>query len=297
MSGSAPDWFVPLEYRVEQTRCRCFGQQPSVGGNEGRVVERAPAGAAVHTIWVAFLLYDNEEGPGEQSFKDYYLLPWNYMTVLLTGEQFIHCQLVFWDATRRCYFTYSVDGDRAVFVYDRKSFQRGWRFVKLSVTEPQEVLVQNFLIAQLGKILNARGQFALGARQLGLARSGVSGEGESWFCSELVAAALEQAGLLDFGEWPGFNAPADVAPHDLFHYLTERCTKVTAELMAGNPVMVRMIHERRRNEGPLAIEAGVLPQAVADFSTAPKQLYFERALAPPKSAPPRSPLDRFTVKK
>jgi hypothetical protein len=272
------------------------------------MLDRAPLSTneKTHTVWVAFLMFVNEEGPGEQSMKDYWLIPWNRMTVWLTGEDFIHCQIVFWDAVRQRYYTYSVDGDHPVFVLDRKGFNKGWKFVKISVTEAQELLVQNFLIAQLGKILNASGQVALGALQLGIISHGSSGNGEAWFCSELAAAALEHAGIVNYEEWPGFAGAYDVAPHNLFHYLLERCSTAPIELMAGNPVRIREVYERRKAEGAIEIQHGVLPRAVADFgppkaAPAAPQLYYQRAfsVAPAVQQSRRSALDQFivTVKK
>ncbi len=266
---------MPEDYTTLQTRCLCYGRPPSADPMEMHSVRKPMVmNDRTHSVWLAWLLYKNEEGPGERSFRDYYLLPLNWLTVQISGEDFIHCQLVFWDATRQCFYTYSVDSDRPVFVWHRKTFRAGWRFLKLSVSEAQELMIQNFLAAQLGKPLNHAGQLALYF-------GGIDGRGQSWFCSELVAAALMYGNVFSFEDWPGVTRACDIAPHHLFHFFTwpcadaghnlmrcleGHCPKNNTELLPGNPVQITQVFQRRRAAGRIKIQPGVLPRAIADFS-------------------------------
>jgi len=273
-------WGTRAEYTTQLPRCLCFGERPSARQARTAAQPRPPITAddATHVVWVAFLLYDNDEYEGERSMRDYLFLPMNRLTVMLTGEDFIHCQMVFWDARQRRYYTYSVDAQRPVHVWDRKGFRAGWKFVRLRVTERQEVLMQNFLARQLGKPINRSGQ-------LTVLFWPTSGRGESWFCSELVTAALDEAGLVDYEAWHDVTKPADAAPHHIFHYLTEQCTRCVVELMAGNPVQITSVHERAASRGSIAIRRGQLPQAVADFAERGAVANFIAALPVSTAAP------------
>jgi len=284
------------EYTVEQARCLCYGQRAGARRALSSAQQRPPItnNDVSHTVWVAFLQYENDEYEHERSLRDYTFVPLNRLTVLLTGYSFIHCQLVFWDERRQCYYTYSVDGMRAVHVWDRKSFRSGWQFVRLRVTERQELLLQNFLARQLGKPLNRVGQLSALFWPL-------SGHGNAWFCSELVAAALDEAGLVDYDAWPDVGEAAAAAPHHLFLYLTEAYTLCSAELMSGNPVAIVTTHQLAAQTGKIPIRRGQLPQSVAErarqaqLAAAPKVPYYRTQGA---SAPAtRSALDSFVVRK
>jgi len=280
------------QYTVAQTRCLCYGKRAGARRAVASAQQRPPITStdATHTVWVAFLLYENEEYEQERSMRDYTFVPLNRLTVMLTGYNFIHCQLVFWDDPRQCYYTYSVDGARAVHVWDRKSFRAGWEFVRLQVTESQELLVQNFLARQLGKPINRAGQ-------LSVLFWPMSGNGETWFCSELVTAALEEAGLVDYDAWPDVSEAAAAAPHNLFFYLTEGYTLCTAEHMNGNPVAITTTHQLAARTGKIAMQRGQLPQSVAERARQ-AELASRGARVPYyQAARGASPLDRFVVRK
>lgn len=212
-----------------------------------------------HRVWVAFLRYKNDEYESEKSMRDYILFPMNWLTVQATGWPYIHCQLVIWDEIRKQYVTFSVDNKRPVHVYDKKTFRAGWDFIELGVTEQEELLIYNFLVAQLGKPLNTSGQM------LSLVLPS-SGRGHTWFCSELVAAALDHAGLIDYKAWPGIKEAAAVAPHHLYIYLTRYCLTCTITKLEGNPVSVASIHRAAVSAGKISLSEDRLPTSVVQHA-------------------------------
>lgn len=265
----------------------CYGRSPS---DQTPLAPRPKLGTKegnkrVHTVWVAWLMYNNNETVQERSFHDYLFLPMNWLATVMGNTNFIHCQIVFWDAVNRRYYTYSSDTTRGVHVWHRKQFaDNSWRFVKLLLTEPQELLLQNFLAAQLHKPMNSTGQFLLYF-------GGSSGQNQSWFCSELITAGLQHAGVVNFAEWPGFTMAHQVAPQHLFDYLTRFCTTCPTELLPGNPVQITNVYEQRRATGAIQVQlgVGVLPQAVADFSTqaAAQPYYLRHQEEPPEQEEPQ----------
>jgi hypothetical protein len=278
-------WGTYGAYTYPLARCRCHGRQPrlngpSAGDNLGQ--QRAPLNSTQTScsVWVGFLLDKNDEYVPGGSLSSSLM---NRAAVWLTGAPYIHCQMVFWDEERQVYYTYSVDDTRPVHVWDRKGFKAGWRFVRLCVTERQELVMQNFLAAQLGKPLNRPGQ-------LSVLFFPIPGEGESYFCSELVAAALEAAGVINYDEWPGVTQAAEVAPHELFSYLNERCTTVRRELLPGNPVRMRDVVQQSAARGTIPLRSGRIPMSVDDHAAGASNssvANFISALPPPdQSAPP-----------
>ena len=258
----ATRWSDELAYTYPLQRCLCYGRQPSVLQHVNAHGTRAPldaAGARTHSVWVGFLDYNNDEYERERSMRDYFFLPMNWLTVKLTGRSFIHCQLYFWDELRKQYYTFSVNDRMPVYVEHKTHFRKGWRFVRLGVTEQQEVLVHNFCVAQLGKELNTAGQHWL-------LISPVSGGGRTWFCSELATAALEAAGLIDYGAWPGVTCAAGAAMHHLFDYLTKHCITCPTELLAGNPISVAELHKAAVSRGKIAL-TNELPASVVSHAT------------------------------
>lgn len=194
-----------------------------------------------------------------------------------------------------CSSDLSVDGARAVHVWDRKSFQAGWEFVRLRVTERQELLMQNFLARQLGKPINRAGQ-------LSVLFWPMSGNGGSWFCSELVTAALEEAGLVDYDAWPEVSQAAGAAPHHLFFYLTEGYTLCAAEHMNGNPVAITTTHRLAAQTGKIPIRRGELPQTVAERALQAQTARTETTAKVPyyraqSAASRKTSLDSFVVRK
>jgi hypothetical protein len=270
-------WGTQSDYTMEKGRCLCRGQKPSASSRLDLSAPRppldmSPGASRNHTVWVAFLMYDNDQYQQERSLRDY-IIPMNWLTTVVTASPFIHCQLVLWDEQRKQYYTYSVDDRRPVHVYHEKAFRRGWRFVALSLTEREELLVHNFCVQQLGKPLNHAGQLAIFFMPQ-------SGNGQSWFCSELVAAALAQAGLLDFASWSAADKPCKVAPHMLFDYLLNHCTACPVTLLPGNPVSLANLHKAAARAGKIsqALTASGLPLSIASHATS----------ATPSPPPPQS---------
>lgn len=261
-------WGTELAYTYDASRCFCYGQKPSPLEKINLHAHRPPLDTTAdckdrsHRVWVAFLLYNNKEYESERSMRDYYIVPMNWLTTVVTGRDFIHVQLVFWDETRKQYYTYSVDAKRPVHVYDKKEFRSGWAFVELRTTEQREMLVRSFLIAQLGKELNTSGQrFVL--------LKPISGGGKTWFCSELVAAALAHAGLIDYSAWPGIKTPEAAAPHHIYDYLLDHCLTCDVELLPGNPVAIATMHAAAKANGKIDLApAGALPSSIASHATA-----------------------------
>jgi hypothetical protein len=188
-------------------------------------------GERKHRVWVAFLRLDNDEYHAEASLRTYCCLPMNSITVWLTQRPWIHCQLVFWDAEAQQYFTFSVDTIRPVHVFDRKEFKAGWDFIELRVTEESELRIYNFLVQQLSKTMNSTGQMTA-------LFCPIDSGGERWFCSELVAAALEAGGVIDFATWEGVGGPYAVVMHQLYDYLRYSCKSCEVRVMSTNPVSV-----------------------------------------------------------
>ncbi len=226
---------MSVEYTHQQSRCQCHNRTALSGAPTANAVrEPLDSNRPVHSLWVAWLAYDNEEMVEERSMRDYAFVSMNWLTTVLTGSPYVHCQLVFWDAVRQRYYTYSVDTQRAVHVWHKKTFARGWTFVRLAVTERQELLVQNFLVDQLGKPLNRLGQ-------LSVLFWSVPGEQKTWFCSELVVAALAHANLVDFAAWPDVSEPSHATPQDIYEYITKHHTRTATHQNIGNPVRARQI--------------------------------------------------------
>lgn len=188
-------------------------------------------GRHTHRVLIAFLRFDNEEYQAEASMVTYFCLPMNKITVWLTQREWIHCQLVFWDCELRQYYTFSVDTKRPVHVFDRKSFERGWDWLALYVTEQSELRIYNFLVAQLGKTMNASGQLTALFCPL-------DSGGERWFCSELVTAALQAGGVIDFSTWETADGPYGVVMHHLYDFLLHQCRTCVVRKLPGNPVAV-----------------------------------------------------------
>jgi hypothetical protein len=262
-------------YTQQRERCLCWGREPLEGASES-VPRRAPVrgplvGAQTHRVWVAFLQLENEEYEAEASLRTHCCLPMNKITVWLTQRPWIHCQLVLWDDERRTYYTFSVDSNRPVHVFERKEFQKGWDFLELRVSEACELRIYNFLVAQIGKRMNSSGQL------MALFFPLDSG-GERWFCSELVAAALEAGGIIDFAYWDGIDGPCGVVMHQLYDYLlTKGPAGPNCEVakLAGNPVAVANIFKHLAQPGAriaLQTDDG-LPQSLANAAAISRHQY------------------------
>lgn len=240
---------VRYTYKIE--RCLCYGQRTSVIENPALRTSRPPldtrpTAPREHRVLVAFLRYKNHEYMPERSMWDYTLLPMNWLTVVLTGRPWIHVQLVFWDEMNKQYRTFSVDSKRNVHVYDKKGFaDASWDFIELRMTEEQEIKVHNFCVDQLGKPMNLQGQLAVLFMP-------VSGGGQSWFCSEFVCAALDSAGLIDYGAWRDVLYPAAAMPHSLYDYL-KVCTRCAVEVLNHNPVVIVNVYKAAKANGPVPI--------------------------------------------
>jgi hypothetical protein len=141
-----------------------------------------------HFIWIAFLHRGNDdpEYAGGTCWDNFV----NGATCFFDWTSIYHCQVFFWNRQQRSYITFSVDALRdRVFYSARKRFSRGWSFVRLRITPEAEIAMYNFFLAQLesGARFNCLGSYAVLFRPIDL------GPG-SYFCSQLVVAALHAAG-------------------------------------------------------------------------------------------------------
>ena len=176
-----------------------------------------------HVIWVAFLLYDNDDFDEPASLRDT-ILPVNLIACWLGNTNIIHCQIVGWDDDNDTFITWSADQERGVHKFTRKTFARGWKFIQIDVTLEQELAVFAFLDAQVGKRFDRMGIFWLYVWP-------VPSDGSRWFCSELVVAALQHGGLLR-----NWRAPHTVKPHELYEYMERGFIERPKALLLNNPV-------------------------------------------------------------
>lgn len=162
-----------------------------------------------HCVFFAFLHYRNEEYEQEQCMQDYRVLPINWIATKLTNSDIYHCQAFYWDNPRRTFVSVSVDTyHNGVHEYDKKTFRRGWTFLRLKLPKWQENGIVSFLRAQLGKPMNLLGLYACLAFP-------ISGNGNSYFCSELCLAALQSVGIFLS------LSPAGTSPAALFRAIRD----------------------------------------------------------------------------
>ena len=164
-------------------------------------------------VFMAFLDYDNDEYRPEEWARDYMLIPTNKLTTLLSSgpnASLFHCQMFFWHERAQTFITFSVDAHQQhVYASTMKQFERGWRFLRLTVTAEQECIMYNFLYdhAVRETPFNRVGAYALFFRPID------TGE-RAFFCSQLDVTALQHAGFLH-GIRPYATSPA--ALYDLIH--------------------------------------------------------------------------------
>jgi len=184
-----------------------------------------------HYVWVAFLHYDNDDeeyrrqAAGENTSWASFV---NWATCVVDWSTIFHCQMFFWHHRQRAFVTFSIDAVRnRVFSSSRKRFKRGWTFVRLEVSEEQEIDMYNFFVEQLQRRapFNRVGLYSVLFRP-------IDSHGTSWFCSQLVTAALQAAGTL-----AGVRAHA-VSPATLYSLLHRRRADFTDVLDTDNPVLV-----------------------------------------------------------
>jgi len=181
-----------------------FGE-PDTCPCEGSYDKGVPSADGSHYVWVAFLHYHNDEYRQEQWLRDYRVLPTNWLTCKLSGSSIFHCQLFFWNQQQQTFVTFSVDAHQQhVHFATTKQFQRGWTFLRLTVSQQQERDMYEFLAAEAAaeRPFNWLGAMLLFLRP-------VDTGGQSWFCSQLVVAALQRAGLLA-GVRPEATSPSHV---------------------------------------------------------------------------------------
>ena len=183
-----------------------------------------------HYVWIAFLHHDNDDD--EYRRQSGTNTTWgsfiNWATCLVDWTTIFHCQMFFWHHSLRTFVTFSIDAVRnRVFSSTRKRFSRGWSFVRLEVTEAQEIDMYNFFVEQLQRRVpfNRVGMYAVLVRP-------IDTHGSAWFCSQLVTAALQAAGCLR-----SVRAHT-ISPATLYSVLHRRRADFGEVTDTDNPVLV-----------------------------------------------------------
>ena len=171
-----------------------------------------PAAPGEHYVWLALLHRDNDEAG--YRVRDAATSAWttfvNGSSCFLDWTTIIHCQLVFWCRSAASYYTFSVDAKHnRVFFLERKRFSRGWTFVRMRVSAAEERSAYEFLRAaeRSRTPFNRLGAYLVPLRPIAPSSSSSSSRG--FFCSQLVVAALQAAGLLS-GVQPHAVSPVGV---------------------------------------------------------------------------------------
>jgi len=212
----------PRRYTHIQRQCFCRGNYwKSTAARE-------------HMVLVAFLKYKNAEFD-QPTCGSGTLFPVNWLATQLGNTEIIHCQLVFIDDEREEYYTFSTDFEHNTHVVSRKTFAKtGWRWVIVMCSEEQELAMHNFCVAQLYKPFSRAGI-------IGLYLVPTDTNGESWFCSQFVLAALRAGGLACGWQWPAHT----VKPHELYEYITETYADTTTIVLDDNVNPALNAHQRR----------------------------------------------------
>jgi len=247
-----PNYKKPIE------RCLCHGTQPNVSPVPEYIRNAVHARMnddKVHPVWIGFLHKKNNQYETQRWLQDYWCLNMNALTTWWSGRPYVHCQIAFWCAATKKYYTYSVDQDRGVWAWDDKEFAAGWEWVKLMITERCEVTMHNFLQAQLGKQMNSLGQFTI------VTCCKASGNERRWFCSELMTAVLINGGIIV----DNTIVPHEQWPHTLYDHLLLYCTySPRPELMTINPVRLIDFHKRlETSDVRIDIPVSGLPKSLA----------------------------------
>jgi hypothetical protein len=239
-SSSTNSAVIPL-IKQKLRRCLCRGTTPTPNPPDIHSIKNTPMNdAKTHPVWVGFTHYDNTYYEHQVSLRDYCCLDMNWLATFCTRRPYIHCQIVFWNAVSGKYYTFSVDYEHNVHVYDEKEFKRGWTWVRLNVTERAELAMHNFLVDQLGKPMSALGQY------MALTWFPAAGNDTRWFCSELIARALIEGGIICDNN----VQPEAMAPHHLLDYLLMECAYLPRpQEQHQNPVSLlavqRLAHEHQ----------------------------------------------------
>jgi hypothetical protein len=148
-------------------------------------------------VWVAFLHYDHDDDAyrlrhGDRTLTnvDSYV---NWAATLLDRSSIFHSQLLFWNARARRFVTFSTNWSKG-HAYDEPhepTFPRGWTFVRLVVDAHAERLMYDFV----ADAARRRVPYSTVAAAAVLVRP-IDNRGATYFCSELIVAALHRAGFL-----------------------------------------------------------------------------------------------------
>ena len=172
-----PEWEKPVEYEHVDPISECI-----CGADGGQ-----------HFVYVALLGYRTDDAPKERWWHDYYVFPVNRLCAWVTGSEYIHVQIAFWNKKKNTHMTFSVDKTRGkVWCYSNKKFSKSWTFHAVRVEAWQEIAMFNFLCEQLRKPFDTWGQAMWILWPLSRARN-------KWICSQLVLATFQAAGkYVDF---------------------------------------------------------------------------------------------------
>lgn len=175
---------VPVQQESTENTCPCEGAYNTGNPNFSPHSQ--------HFVWVAFIHENNQDFRREEWLRDYRVLPTNWLTCRLSGSDIFHCQMLFWNQMQNTFVTFSVDSHQKEVHYStEKQFGVGWTFIRISCTMDQERIMYDFLAEQATarKPFNWIGAMTLFFRPIDTGET-------SWFCSQLVVAALQKAGFL-----------------------------------------------------------------------------------------------------
>ena len=166
------------------------GECPCEGAYNTGIPDKSPKSS--HYFWLAFLRRKNGDFREEEWLRDYKILPTNWITCKLSGSDIFHCQIFFWNQLQQTHVTFSVDANQKTVHYStQKEFSYGWSFLRVACTKEQERIMYDFLAEQAlaEKPFNWLGALLLFFMPFNTGTS-------TWFCSQLVTAAMQQAGFL-----------------------------------------------------------------------------------------------------
>lgn len=198
-------------------------------------------GTAVHVVFVGFVSSDPtiSMGAGSVASRQPSLGArfFNTITTMMSDDtKIIHTQLIFYDAEKELFYTYTAAKEGGITCWYIKSFVGSWRFIRIIVTEEEELAMRNFSAFHIGKPFSTWGAIwaPIWPRQTTM---------QAFFCTEIVMLAMQHAGFVT-----NWRRPAAVLPHELYHYLkndfarTENRGAIETETNIGN-----IMHQRRTN--------------------------------------------------
>ena len=233
-----------------------------------------------HSVYLYFMKYD----PNDPSWT-------NYLVYKATGR-LMHVELAFvtehvskYTGKRYIYSASIVDDGTGVYV-ERRTFENPHYYaIEIKATEPQIRAMWEFCVEQRAKKLNWWGMY--------LSWTPWSRETDEtkWFCSELVAAALQKANLFEPSDRYYDLDPGCATPYELYEILKPR-SKTT-----GNVALAAHIGDPNMDFDDV-FDTHALSLSIARNETTVQRTSTRKATRYPSSqhiAPPSQPLTADTL--